>query len=151
LTPIPPTFTPTPKPFAVQIGSPKYIPAFAHGGKNCKWMGIAGQVFDQNGNGLPGLAVLVTGSIDGKPLEKAVLSGEQTAYGPGGFEMPLSDHPLVNPLPVVMQLYDLDSKALSDPLILDWPNRCDENLALVNFQSIYTPKKVYLPISSNAP
>lgn len=48
-------------PYMLQMGTPKYLPAFAHPDKGCAWIGFGGQVFDELGAARDGLVVFSYG------------------------------------------------------------------------------------------
>lgn len=144
-TPTPVTPTAEPKPYSIQLGSPKYAAAFTHAEEGCRWFGVAGQAFDERGSGVRDLAVLVSGQIHDQPVEKIAVTAEHSAYGPGGFELFLTDL-APGRASFVIQLFDLNSRPLSDPLVIQAPERCEQNLALVNFQAAYSIDRVYLPL-----
>ena len=135
-TPLPATATPSASDmkYDVQSDSPVYIPNFAHADLACSWMGIAGQVFDKAGSPLPGVVVVAEGSLNAKPLEIIRLTSLDSAYGPGGFEIPLADQPVDSNGTIYVSIYDLDGNLLSTPLALQTYNDCDKNLIVVNFK-----------------
>ncbi len=133
-------------PYKIQMGSPKYLPAFAHAEQGCQWMGIAGQVFDKGENGIPKLVVAVTGMLEGKPVNLIAFTQQQSVYGPGGYEIMITDHLTNSFQPLEVQLYTEQGDPLSDPVTFPVPASCDQNLALVNFQSDYSPLRIFLPL-----
>jgi hypothetical protein len=133
-------------PFHPQMGSPSYIPSFMHQEQGCAWVGIAGQVFDPQGDGLENVAILVTRMDGGQEVILAGLTAAESSYGPGGYEIQLSDRPAQPGQTVAVQLYNLESQPISDPLPVRLPDRCEQNLVLVNFQSSYLPSFIYLPL-----
>ncbi len=139
------TPTPEPPPYAIQVGSPKYMRAFSHTEQGCQWVGVAGQVFDDSGEGVSGLAVLVTGSINDRPVEQIVFTEKSGVYGPGSYELFLADHLPDGPSYLEIRLLDMEFKPLSDAVILRVPEECNKNLALVNFQGAYDTQVLYFP------
>jgi len=133
-------------PYSIQLGSPKYLPAFSHTEQACQWLGVAGQVFDESGAGVQGLAVLLTGNSDGQAVERAVLTAEQSDYGPGGYEIFLADRIPGNATSFQIQLFDLQDQPLSEPLAIRPPVNCEQNLVLVNFQAVYSIRTQFLPL-----
>lgn len=136
-----PTRTPEPTPTAVvypyklQVGSPSYTENFAHPEDGCSWLGVAGQVFNEQGSVVKQLVVRAKGTIQGKPLiDELAVTGSHTEYGPGGYELELSKTAVDTTGEVILQLFDLDGKALSEPLELRTYASCEHNLSLVNFQ-----------------
>ncbi|MEA4906567.1 MAG: hypothetical protein GYA17_21340 [Chloroflexi bacterium] len=143
-TPVPtntPTAGPSPtatvpeiKPYIVQLNSPVYLQNFANSSAGCNWMGIAGQVFDKQGNPLPNLVVVVEGFLNDRPVEEIGLTSLATAYGPGGYEIQLASNVSDTSNSLFVTLYDLSGQALTYPLPFNTYNDCNRNLILVNFQ-----------------
>lgn len=147
-TPVSPASQQKPEHFALQIGSPKYIPAFAHTDQGCQWIGLAGQVFDANGAGASGIAVQVSGSIDGEPFQWKTLTAEQSPFGPGGYEIFLTNHISTTPQAALVQLFDAQGQPLSDPVPVIVPDQCDQNLILINFVNGDSPHEIFIPALS---
>jgi hypothetical protein len=138
-----PTFSVTPTPvlaptlvvqYRQQPGTPAYIQMFRQPEQGCNWMGVAGQVFDRDGQPASGIVVVVTGAIDGQPVDLVGVSGTVPAYGPGGYELQLSAKPLASSGALAITLYDLDGLPLTAPLLFDTKAACSQNLVLINFQ-----------------
>jgi len=153
-----PTLTPTNKlvlmPSAtqallgVQIGSPVGIPNFTYPELGCQWFGVAGQVLDIDDLPLKDVVVEVGGTLAGHPIFGLAVTGESTAYGPGGYEIKLGDKPIASDGVVWALVYDLDGNAISSPTYFPTYADCDKNLIILNFvQSYKLPSpQVYLPI-----
>ncbi len=160
-TPLPsptpePTLTPTPQPtievqavpkmppFVPLDQAPVFAPAFTHAQEGCNWMGLAGQAFDSEGRPIVGLVVVVEGNVAGTPVEALGFSGLATAYGPGGFEVKLSDQ--VMPGIFWVQLFDIDAQPLIEPLNFTMLSGCERNLAVLNFRQLDASFQVSLPV-----
>jgi len=153
-----PTLTPTNKlilmPSATQallgtqIGSPVGIPNFTYPELGCQWFGVAGQVLDIDDLPLKDVVIEVGGSLDGHPIFGLGVTGESTAYGPGGYEIKLGDKPVASDGAVWALVYDLDGNAISSPTYFPTYAECDKNLILLNFvQSYKLPSpQAFLPI-----
>lgn len=156
-TPVPPTPTPlpptaTPFPFEVQLGAPRSMPAFNHPEPACGWAGIAGQVFDSQGNPLTNVLVVVEGTLNGQPFNGQSLSGVAPAYGPGGYEIQIGPAPVASEGTLKIQVLDLNWSPVSAPLTLTTHASCDDALLLVNFQATGVLKSIFLPaVSSGNP
>jgi hypothetical protein len=142
-TPQPSTATayPTPPPFVeknfqVQAGTPRQVLSFAHPASGCKWSGVAGQALGLDGKPVLNLAVVVTGSIHKARIDKSGLTGESTAYGPGGFEIQLADQAVVSDGSMFIQLFDLKGASVSYPVAFNTSSDCQKNLVLVNFKQV---------------
>lgn len=133
-------------PYAIQLGSPRYLRAFDHAEAGCQWFGVAGQVLDAGGNGAGDVAVFVSGSLDGLSIQRAALTTDQSPFGPGGYEILLADHASSTPQTMTLQLYNTQSQPLSDPVKVVVPNQCDQNLLLVNFAAGPAPRSLYFPV-----
>jgi hypothetical protein len=128
-----PTAAPVVRSFIVQPGSPVYLQNFAHSDKACNWMGVAGQVFDKAGVTVKGLIVDVQGFIGTKPVEGIGMTGLDTKYGPGGFEIVLGDKAVDTTTSLFITLYDTAGKMLSNPVVFNTYSDCKKNLVLINF------------------
>ena len=137
LTPEPTkTLPPSNMPFQVQPNSPVYLQNFAHADLGCQWMGVAGQVFDSSGKPLINRVIVVEGFLDNKLVDTLTLTGLSTPYGPGGFEIKLSNSVIASTNSLFITLYDLSGKALSLPVIINTFDDCNKNLIIVNFQKV---------------
>jgi len=136
-TPLPPTPTgPTPTrtntktaySFDLQNGTPSYYPNWANTA-GCDWMGIAGQAFDLDGNPVLGLFI----HIEGNGLNYDSVTGSKPAYGPGGYELYLGDHPQRTTGVYRLQLRTSSGVPLSAVYTIDTYSECSKNLIIVNF------------------
>lgn len=130
-----PTPAPLSFPYEAQVGAPWYIPAFDHVSQGCQWVGLAGQVFDDQGLGADEVLVVVSGMLEGQPVEWLALTSQNTVYGPGGYELALADHIPAEPQALAVQLFDLQGQALSSAFTFLLPAACERNLVIVNFQA----------------
>lgn len=142
----PPTLEPTPtrafpttpsgKPFAVQAVGPLYTANFANPALGCAWQGVGGQVLRQDGEAIPGIVVVINGQLGSTKLDLVSLTGNQAAYGPGGYEVVLSNNPITTTKTVFIQLFDKQGAALSEPYSFNTYATCSKNLAIINFQQV---------------
>jgi hypothetical protein len=116
-----------------QDGTPRLIKNFARPEKACQWMGVAGQVFGAGGAPMKNLVVVVSGSLQEEQIDMVGLTGLATAYGPGGFEIELSNKAVATSNEMFIQLYDLAGAELSDPYPFNTSADCARNLILINF------------------
>jgi hypothetical protein len=131
-TPIP-TEIPIPSVrFYMQPGTPIRIANFVSPESGCNWMGIAGQVFDLNGEPISGLVIELGGSLNGQPVQQIVLSGSAPVTGPGGYLFKLADHPVQSDGTVWFQLSDQSGDPKTGRILLTTSDRCEENLTLIN-------------------
>ena len=130
------TATPYSKPYAVQAVGPLYSANFANPAKGCAWQGVAGQVLRSNGEAITGMVVVVTGQLAGVKLDLVGLTGNQTTYGPGGYEIVLGSNPASSTKTVFIQLFDTQGAALSEPYAFDTYATCSKNLAIIIFQQV---------------
>jgi hypothetical protein len=101
-------------------------------------MGIAGQIFNKDGQVLKEILIKSGGSIAGNDvIEKITMPlTEQEidlAYGPGGYEVTLSNSPADTDGEAWIQLFDLGGDPLSDRIYLVTYDDCQRNLILMNF------------------
>lgn len=151
-TPLP---TPTPEPpleiqaqpalppFIPLQQAPVFAPPFAHPQPPCGWMGVAGQVFDEEGRPLNGIIVSVVGNVAGQSVDALGFTGLATAYGPGGYEVTL--HNGVAPGIFWLQLFDLAAQPLTEPLNFTMLNDCSTSLAVINFRQLDAAFQPVLP------
>lgn len=129
-TPLGPTAVPTatisPFPFAQRDQQVLFTQNFANTA-GCAWQGVAGQVFDQNGQPLQQVQV----HIFGAGLDRFVQSGTNTTYGPAGYEQPVDNK--INANTYFVELQTSAGTAISPAVQVVFPNNCSQNLALVNF------------------
>ena len=90
--------------FEVQAGSPVAMPNWAHADAGCNWLGVAGQVFDLEGQPEVNLIVEAGGTLEGQPLMGLSLTGLNVPYGPGGYEIQLADHTVASTNQVWVQI-----------------------------------------------
>jgi murein DD-endopeptidase MepM/ murein hydrolase activator NlpD len=127
------------EPFQVQADNPFYLPNFAHPEDGNNWMGIGGQVFDLSGTPMNNVVVMVGGMLNGTPLEVISITGINSSYGPGGYDIKLSSTPLASTGSLNIALYDLNGKQLSAPFFFSTYADPAKNLILINFQQIANP------------
>jgi len=140
-TPTPtPTNTPTPGPsptatstrsafpFTKDLVSPQYLQNFANSA-GCNWLGLAGEVFDLDGNPVAhgGYRVHVWDS----GVDARVTVGDAPAYGPSGFEQFLFDAPRVQEHNV--QLETANGTAVSQVFRIQTRASCNQNLVYFVF------------------
>jgi hypothetical protein len=99
-------------------------------------MGVAGQALDTHGSPITGLLVKITGKLDGNPVDMIAMTGTETLYGDGGFELTLADHPFDSRGELHIQLLDNSLLPLSAPYDLDLTGDCKMNLNLLNFRQV---------------
>ena len=125
-----PTATRTRSAFAytLQNNSVTYLANFING-SGCSWFGLAGQAFGLDGRPIIGLTV----HLEGDGLSLDAITGSQPAIGPGGYEIPLGNHPVETSDLYTLQLRNNTGTALSDTLFVETFGDCSRNLVLVNF------------------
>ena len=105
--------------------------------RGCKWMGVAGQVFDLKNSPLPlGIIVQVGGSVDEKVLNITSLTGTATQYGPAGYEVTLANLPVATQGSLFIRLLDQAGLALSDRILFNTYGECNQNLVIINFKQV---------------
>lgn len=135
-------------PYRIQIGSPRYLPAFTHLDQGCRWLGLAGQVFDARGDSLADVAVFASGSFEGQPVNFVATTGNHNTYGPGGYEITVSDHLPAGLEEITVQLFDVVGQPLSEAISISLPTDCSQNLVMVNFQPYSEPYHLYIPLAA---
>jgi hypothetical protein len=138
-------------PYDLQLGSPKMLPDLRAAERGCQWMGVAGQVFDAAGEPLEGLVVVVSGELQGEPINSLGLTGLAKDYGPGGYEIELASQPLASSGTLSVQLFNDRWEPLSPVYPLETGADCDSSLIVVNFQGFGIIQSVFLPMLSIGP
>jgi hypothetical protein len=122
----------------MQAEEPYYLKNFARPDLGCNWMGVAGQVFNKDGQVQTDIIIRAGGEIDGNPVvEKMVMPISEPevdlAYGPGGYELTLADAVFATENEVWIQLFNLEGDPLSEQIFLVTRAECQQNLLLMNF------------------
>jgi Dockerin type I domain len=140
--------------FTVQTGTPSYLQNFAHVEQGCNWLGVAGQVFDKNGQPISRMVVRVEGFLGNQSLDALGMTSLATAYGPGGYEIELSNEPLNSSGTLYIALFNLEGERVSEYIPFNTYSDCSKNLILINFQessaSPITPTVTPQPTSVTA-
>lgn len=118
-------------PFNLQSVEPLYTTNFVHPEAGCDWMGVAGQIFDEDQQPVDGLVIVVEGVTNNSMVELLGYSGLAEAYGPGGYELVLSN--VNGPGIFWIQLFGEDGKPLSEIYSFQMDGTCEQNLAVINF------------------
>ena len=137
---VPPTRTPTlppptstPKaPYSVSlsaIASTIMYPDLA-----CNYSGIGGTVVDASGAPVLYRTVRLTGSYDGKPIDKLTVSGTALEYGQSGFKFDLGTTPIASNKLLTLQLLDQGGLPLAENVYLVTYKDCNKNLILVRYK-----------------
>ena len=121
-----PTDTPVPPEYVVQDATIDYDEnPVSNGG--CSVSVIAGDVLDEDGEGIEGLEL----RLEGDDLERTEISGNEPQYGDGGWEFVLGDGPRGEV--VFIQLFDSDGEPLSLQIAVQLFDECSDNRALLTF------------------
>lgn len=133
-----PPLEPTPNPlvdpiFTLQPGGPFYLPNFNHPDDGCNWLGVAGQVFDDEELEILNLSVIAGNRLDGEDHNLAATTGQAAAYGLGGYEIKLSSQPVNTSNLFWVQVLDTEGQPLSQRIYFETVEDCEQNLVLVNF------------------
>ncbi len=103
---------------------------------NCNWLVVAGQVWDLQGDPIPGLTLHLFGEIAGFSIDQVRVSGSAPAYGDSGFEFALEGLVLASQNSLSIQLEDTNGIPLSYPYAIETFNDCQRNLILTNFKKV---------------
>jgi len=133
-----PTLAPTLVPYSLQQMNPYYLKNFTHEELGCDWLGVAGQIFNAEGQVQKNIVIRAGGEINGTPvIEEMVMPLAEPdidlAYGPGGFELTLADAVADTESEVWIQLFNLEGDPLSEKIYLSTYEDCLKNLILLNF------------------
>ncbi|MFN2304978.1 MAG: hypothetical protein ACK2TV_14700 [Anaerolineales bacterium] len=133
-----PTLTPTATPFVIttfvpQENMPVYLTNFAHPSAGCNWLGVAGQVFDTDGGEIHDLTMMFGNTLAEEEKVSAARTGLALAYGPGGYEIFISEKPFDSNQSLWLQVFDPAGHPISEKIFFDTYNDCNRNLILINF------------------
>jgi len=103
---------------------------------NCGWLVVAGQVWDLQGDPIPGLTLHLFGEIAGFSIDQVRVSGSAPAYGDSGFEFTLEGLVLASRDSLAIQLEDTNGLPLSHTYTIETFEDCQRNLILVNFKKV---------------
>lgn len=110
-------------------------------------MGLAGQVFNINGDPVSGYVLQVGGQLNGKDLSLMALTGGAPSVGPGGYLIALADHPIESDGSLWVQLYDQAGIPKTGKILLTTYSNCERNLILLNLVELRTlTSRVLIPI-----
>jgi hypothetical protein len=137
------------KRYTLQAGTPVGIQNFVEMESGCSWSGIGGQVFALDGQPITGLVIKIAGEIDGNEILVYGITGGSLKFGPGGFLMTLSDHPVESNGALSLQVLDIAGNELSPNIALNSYGDCPRNLLLVNIQEYQIHNPIFLPIVWN--
>jgi len=119
--------------YTLQEGSPVTLPNFNHPEAGCDWLGVAGQVFDEEEGEVLGLTVLV-GDIENPEADLwEGITGEALAYGLGGYEIQIADKPFESSERFWIQALNPEGAPLTARHNFTTAADCDKNLILINF------------------
>lgn len=125
-------------PFVLQGAPMAVADSLFRGTTDCKWMGVAGNVYDLQGRPVIGLKVRLGGVLNGNAItpERTTLTGLARAYGESGYEFKLADQPIASTSALWLRLYDQQDIPISDKTYFDTFNDCAKNLVLVNYKQV---------------
>ncbi len=96
-------------------------------------MGIGGNIFDINSAPQTGLIIELGGTIQGLAVTGLAVSGTAQSYGQSGFELPISNKPILTNKTLYIQVRDQAGVPVSDQIYFDTFDDCAKNLILINF------------------
>jgi hypothetical protein len=137
---VPPTRTPTIPPPTKTPKAPYSVTVSAidgtiiHPDLACNWTGIGGTVVDASGAPVLYRTVRLTGTFDGKPVDKLTVSGTALDYGQSGFEFVLGTTPVASNKLLTLQLLDQGGLPLSENVYVVTYSDCKKNLILVRYK-----------------
>jgi hypothetical protein len=127
----PPTSTPK-APYSVTLSA--IDSTIIHPDQACKWTGIGGTVVDASGAPVLYRTLRLTGSFNGKPIDKLTVSGTALDYGQSGFEFVLGDAPVASNKLLTLQLLDQGGLPLAENVYIITYSDCKKNLILVRYK-----------------
>ncbi len=135
--------------FWLQEGTPTHLANFAAANLGCKWMGVAGQVFDLDGNPINSVIVNIGGTMNGVPVTNALgVTGTSDAYGPQGYEIVLGNTSVDTRHTLYIQLMNTNGDPISPPYYFDTYADCNKNLVVINFEEKWVTQ-TWFPLIAN--
>ena len=116
--------------YALQAGSIGYTTQFSHPDEGCNWLGVAGTVYDLQGEPVVEQIVHVEGPSE---FWMDSITGSHLEYGEAGYEITLGNGPFDSDGDYSIQLLSSLGQPLSEQIALGTFSGCDRNLILVNF------------------
>lgn len=119
--------------FVPQMGTPVAMLNFAYGDLGCNWMGIGGQIFNDNDQPVSGLIVEVNGMLNGQDFLGLDLTGNSPVIGEGGYLIILANSPYETQGHLWLEVMDIYGVKLSNKIFFDTYQDCSKNFILLNF------------------
>lgn len=135
-TPIPTIDLESGTTFNIQEGSPSYEKNSFHPDAGCNWLGVAGQVFDDEDTAVVGILVEAGGYLGEIEVSGLTLTGMAGDYGEGGYEIVLGDVPAASEGAIWIQLLDQANLPLTEKIYFQTFDSCDSNLVKINFAQV---------------
>jgi hypothetical protein len=132
--------------FLPQKGTPVGIQNFIQLDKGCNWSGIGGQVFSKSGTPMTGLVIKLAGVLEGQNILYYAVTGGSLQFGPGGFLIELTDHPVASKNTATLQVLEITGEEKSAPIPLITYGDCSHNLLLVNIIELPLSNPIYFPV-----
>jgi hypothetical protein len=115
--------------FTLQPGNPTYLSNFLNN-QGCNWFGIVGRAFGSDGEPIINLTV----HLEGGGLNVEALTGSgSAALGPGGYQIPIADHPIATTDTYRIDLRNNTGQPWSDVYVVPTFGECTKNMVMVNF------------------
>jgi hypothetical protein len=126
-----PTTTGTLSPFRYTLDkdNPVYLSNILND-QGCNWFGIVGRAFTSDGNPRLNLTVHLEG---GGLVVDALTGSGPAALGPGGYQIPIADHPIATTDVYSVTLRDNTGTPLSTEYSIPTFGDCDKAMVMVNF------------------
>ncbi len=115
--------------YTLQPGNPTYLTNFLND-QGCNWFGIVGRAFTTDGNPRLNLTVHLEG---GGLIVDALTGSGPAALGPGGYQIPIADHPIATTDVYRVTLRDNTGTPLSAEYSIPTFGDCDKAMVMVNF------------------
>ena len=130
-TPREPSATPTVtrSPFPFQPATTVNYVTNTFNSQACAFQAIGGQVLDMNGQGVQGVIIHAFGA---NGFDVSTTSGFASAYGLGGFEIPVDSKPNANAY--FIELKSALGTVLSEQVQVQFPAKCEGNIGYITWQ-----------------
>ena len=119
--------------YALQPGSPVYAPNIFHPDLGCNWGGVGGQVLGESGQPVGMLVIEIGGTLNGEHVDGLTLTGAANQWGPGGYEISLSDSLIDSAKELWVRVLGMEGEPLSEPVYFDTFTDCEKAAIIINF------------------
>lgn len=135
--------------YSLQPGSPVLTANIFHPDLGCEWMGVGGQVLGEGGQPIGMLVIELGGSLNGEQVDGLTLTGSANQWGPGGYEIRISDNPITSTNELWVRVLSIEGEPLSEPVYFNTYTDCEKAAVIINFiyqEDVPSVEKLHFPV-----